>query len=360
MHPSPWRLSPNAGFAALGLAAALAAQEATRPADAPWQRARAVWFVQAANPVGAEVDVGGELLPWDDAAQKAFDACKPGDLLPLGRTGWAALDTFNELDTGAGKVKPGTYALGLERTKTGWQLLVFDAGKVRAAQTPPSGRPKDKPLAMLALKPADGTGDAVRWRVDGNDKGKATIALALGPHALTATVDVAGARGGQPNATADERGCAHTALGPAKDGKQPLAVLDYGKAPWTEEHRKAAAELKTGKRWRLGTNWWTTLDANAPFVLGGRKVAAGCYHMAIEKGDKDRWQLVLGDADADDKAMLDAYGADYLPARIAVPMSAEKAPATATALKIEFASDAGGTALVITYGETRLTTKVGT
>jgi hypothetical protein len=58
--------------------------------------------------------------------------------------------------------------------------------------------------------------------------------------------------------------------------------------------------------------------------------------------------------------MLDAYGADYLPARIAVPMSAEKAPATATALKIEFASDAGGTALVITYGETRLTTKVGT
>jgi hypothetical protein len=359
MHPSAVRLSP-----CLCLAAVLAAQEgtkpeATRPADVQWQRARNVWFVQAANPAG-EIDVGGELLPWDDAAQKAFDACKPGDLLPLGRTGWATLDAFNELDTGAVKLKPGNYALGLELTKTGWQLLVFDAGRVRAAQLPPGARPKDKPLAAVALKAETGTGDSVRWRVDGNDKGKATIALALGPHAFTATVEVAGVRGGQPYATADERGCARTALGPAKDGRQPLAVLDYGKAPWTEEHKKQQADMKTGKRWRLGTNWWTTLDANAPFVLGGRKIAAGCYHVAIEKGDKDRWQLVLGDADADDKAMLDAYFVDNLPARIAVPMASEKAAAAATALKIEFATDAGNTALVITYGEARLTTKVGT
>src|SRR5262245_45931079 len=140
MHPSAARLSP-----CLCLAAVLAAQEATKPADAPWQRARTVWFAQAGNP-GAEVDIGGELLPWDDAAQKAFDACKPGDLLPLGRTGWAALDTFTDVDTGAGKLKSGNYVLGLERTKAGWQLLVFDAGKVRAAQLPPGGRPKDKPL----------------------------------------------------------------------------------------------------------------------------------------------------------------------------------------------------------------------
>src|SRR5262245_26929291 len=117
---------------ALMLAAGLQAQDPGTKAgnsaiSAPhWTRARAVWFGQGQNPVAAELCVGAQAAPWDDAARKAFEHAAPGARVPLGSEGWATLDTFNGLGSGNVKVKQGCFYLALERAKDGWALVLLD------------------------------------------------------------------------------------------------------------------------------------------------------------------------------------------------------------------------------------------
>src|SRR5262245_44869802 len=140
---------PLAAATALLAAAVLAQQPSvTNPA---WQRARAVWFTQSNNPVGAELCLGMAEVPFDDDAKKRLDDAKPGERIALGGD-WATLDTFTGLEFGDVKVPKGDYYLALEKDKKGWVLVILEPAKVQKAQALPPGGGKDKPVARVPLQ----------------------------------------------------------------------------------------------------------------------------------------------------------------------------------------------------------------
>ena len=86
------------------LAVSLCALPAQKPPtiDAPaWQRARAVWFGQAATPtVVAEVCIGWERLAAEHARLAALGTAPDGEPVQMGDTVWPVLVTFTEVQIG--------------------------------------------------------------------------------------------------------------------------------------------------------------------------------------------------------------------------------------------------------------------
>lgn len=72
-------------------------------------------------------------------------------------------------------------------------------------------------------------------------------------------------------------------------------VIHHGLPPWNPMYEKQFAQLMGGNRWRLGQNFWTTLDASLRFQLGEQEIAAGYYYLALEKNPDLTWDLVLLD-----------------------------------------------------------------
>ena len=148
-----------------------------------WQRARAVWFTQGNNPVGAEVCVGMAQAPFDDDSKKRMDDAKAGDRIALGGD-WATLDTFTGLEFGDVKVPKGDYYLALEKDKKGWVLVILDPAKVQKAQALPPAGGKDKPVARVPLQHADATPAELGCDIAPDaTAGTAVLKCSWGPHA---------------------------------------------------------------------------------------------------------------------------------------------------------------------------------
>src|SRR5262245_48245855 len=347
---------PLAAATALLAATVLAQQPSvTNPA---WQRARAVWFTQSNNPVGAELCLGMAQLPFDDAAKAHVADAKPGERIALGGD-WATLDTFTGLEFDDVKVPKGSYYLALEKDKKGWALVFLDPAKVQKAQALPPPGAKDKPVARVPLQHKDAQPAALACEVAPDaTAGTAVLKLSWGPHAWSATASVQGGKGASPIAQQEARGASRVAFVEAKAGKQPYALLDHGEPAWNSTRAAAADGIQKGGRWRLGENWWSTLDCNTPLVLGGKKIAPGLWHLSLQKtgdgGDHART------AAADDvTGGIDAFGVDYSKAGLAIPLTAGKAATAADKLQIRFVGDGTALRLAITFGEHELSTPLG-
>src|SRR5262245_16183530 len=231
------RRASLAAAAAVFAAATLAQQPSvTNPA---WQRARGVWFTQSPNPVGAELCVGMEQVPFDDTAKKRIDDAKPGDRIALGGD-WATLDTFTSLEFGDVKVPKGDYYLALEKDKKGWALVFLDPAKVQKAQAWPPPAAKDKPVARVPLQHADGQPAALACEVVPDAAaGTALLKINWGPHAWSATATVQGGKGASPIAQQEARGASRVAFAESKAGRQPYALLDHGEPAWNETRAAA-------------------------------------------------------------------------------------------------------------------------
>ena len=316
-------------------------------------RTRAVWFVEGENPIGAEVGFAHDKTPADATVSQTLADAKPGARIALGTTFWPALETFTDLKFGNVAVKAGNYYAVLERGKQGWSLGLLDPEKVRGAQLPP-GIAKGQPLvAAIPLTPAERpAGDLqVDWEGD-SQPDTITLAIGIGKHVLRATATVRGAGGNAPLVFPDQRGTSRLCLGPSDAAKVPCLVVDHGKVAWNDKLDKQARSLAVGKRWRLGKDWATTLDTNVPLVLGGKKVAAGSWHLTMARS-KDGWNLVLSSAEADHRARIDGFGADFVQAAIEVPLAKSAANPAAENLQVGFEQQGGKTELVITFGPER-------
>jgi hypothetical protein len=349
------------------LATVAAAQKPAPVISAPdLQRSRAVWFVQAENPVGAEVCVAFEPMPLDPASAKLLDAKVPGgkvgDRVPLGAATWATLDSCTDLDFAGVSLKAGHYPLALERGKDGWCLAVLDGKKVRGDRLLPGTLTAAPVVARIAMKQhavtGGGAGTLAMELKPAEKGGTATLTVTLGGHQFTADAKVGGSNSASPIAQTEARGCSRIAFLPAADGKQAFAVVDHGTPPWKAEYTATAGKLKKGERWRLGQNWWTTLCTDTPLLLGGKKVAAGVYHLALERDASNGFSLVLAAAEDDDKALIDAFAANYAKTALTVPMRAGKPGATVNALQVHFVQQADGPALVVAFGDQQLTAAV--
>jgi hypothetical protein len=103
-------------------------------------------------------------------------------------------------------------------------------------------------------------------------------------------------------------------------------AIDYGRPAWKKEYEDAVNfdKLTKGKTYRLGSNFWSSLDTQLPLKISGVRVAPGHYYLGLARSSKgDKWSLVFIDS-AKSRAMhLDAYQIERGPVLFQIPMTTE-------------------------------------
>ncbi|MBL8752721.1 MAG: cupin domain-containing protein [Planctomycetes bacterium] len=143
-------------------------------------------------------------------------------------------------------------------------------------------------------------------------------------------------------------------FGPDSAGQ---VAIDHGQPRWQPAYAKFLDDA-SGKRWRFGENFWTTLDTNIPIELGGVAVPIG-QHYCVLQATADGPQLVLLDPSEVRKRRLDAYEADKTKGGIVVPLETVKLDTHTSRLELELttnpkAKDTGS--LTIRFGPHTWTT----
>ena len=69
--------------------------------------------------------------------------------------------------------------------------------------------------------------------------------------------------------------------------------IEYGLPVWKAEYDALFTKMPTGKRWRLGSNYWTNLSSTLPFEVAGKKIKAGYYYLVLERTREKLWSLIV-------------------------------------------------------------------
>ena len=124
-------------------------------------------------------------------------------------------------------------------------------------------------------------------------------------------------------------------FGPDSAGQ---VAIDFGRPRWQPAFTKFI-DQPAAKRWRLGENFWTTLDTNMALTLGGVDVGIGQYYAVLQNTKDAGPQLVLLDPGEVRKRRLDAYEASKTTGGLVIPMRASLAQEPTTELEVELAVD---------------------
>jgi hypothetical protein len=119
--------------------------------------------------------------------------------------------------------------------------------------------------------------------------------------------------------------------------KSPGQVsIEYGLPVWKAEYDTLFDKLPTGKRWRLGSNYWTNLSASFPFEIAGKQLKAGYYYLVMERTGDKLWSLVLLEPAEVARRQLDPYHVNLKDSGkgVRVPLQWEKVDQQADRLKI--------------------------
>jgi Tetratricopeptide repeat len=117
-----------------------------------------------------------------------------------------------------------------------------------------------------------------------------------------------------------ERRCSRLAF--FADRKSPGQIaLNYSSLEWQDRFEETLESPKfVGKKWRLGREFWTTLDNSMPLQVAGVDIPAGYWYLTLEhRGDK---KFVLGVHEPAEarRLQLDPFRADLLTAGIEIPL----------------------------------------
>ncbi|MCA8976634.1 MAG: cupin domain-containing protein [Planctomycetes bacterium] len=115
-------------------------------------------------------------------------------------------------------------------------------------------------------------------------------------------------------------------------------VLDHGRPRWNVGYEKFLT-APSGRRWRFGENFWTTLDTNIPLTLGGVEVAAGQYYCVLQNTAQKGLELLLLDPATVRARHLDAYEAQKTTGGLGVPLRRQRAPFAAGRLAVTMTVD---------------------
>ncbi len=141
--------------------------------------------------------------------------------------------------------------------------------------------------------------------------------------ASLATMFVSHAVAQSPFVQSGERQFSRVLFFDEKDGKPSVPCqysLQWSAPEWRGEHQKALDASPVGTRLRLGKDAWSVLDTNRPLVIGGTKVPAGIYYLALEKTAAKKLAMVLLDPVAIHKAQLDPFQTDQTKGGLVVPL----------------------------------------
>jgi hypothetical protein len=114
-------------------------------------------------------------------------------------------------------------------------------------------------------------------------------------------------------------------------------AIEYGRPVWKEEYEDPGNfdKLTKGKTYRLGSNFWTSLDTQLPLKISGISVAPGYYYLGLSRSkEEDKWSLVFIDSSKTRAMHLDAYQIERAPVLFRTPMATEVASDTSEKLAI--------------------------
>ncbi len=119
--------------------------------------------------------------------------------------------------------------------------------------------------------------------------------------------------------------------------KSPGQVsIEYGIPIWKAEYDVLFEKMPAGRRWRLGSNYWTNLSASFSLDIAGKQVKAGYYYLVLERTGEKLWSLVLLEPAEVTRRQLDPYHVNLKDSGegVRVPLQWEKTDKQADRLKI--------------------------
>jgi hypothetical protein len=124
----------------------------------------------------------------------------------------------------------------------------------------------------------------------------------------------------------------------AKQSGAGQFAIDYGRPVWKKDYEDTAKfdSFTKGKTWRMGSNFWTSIDTDMPLTIAGKTVPAGMWYLGLRRSpDGATWSLAFIDPAKARKAHLDASQIDSAPIDIQAPMQQSTAGSTQEKLTIE-------------------------
>jgi hypothetical protein len=105
-------------------------------------------------------------------------------------------------------------------------------------------------------------------------------------------------------------------------------AIDYGRPVWKKDYEDAAKfdKMTKGRVYRLGSNFWTTLDTDMPLTIGGTQIPAGLWYLGLHRSaDGATWSLVFVDPTKARADHIDASEINRAPVAFKAPMTIEQA-----------------------------------
>ena len=115
-------------------------------------------------------------------------------------------------------------------------------------------------------------------------------------------------------------------------------AIDYGRPVWKKDYEDTAKfdAMTKGKVYRLGSNFWTTLDSDMPLNIAGTTVPAGLWYLGLARSaDGATWSLVLIDPMKARAEHIDASEINRAPVAYKAPMTIEQATESKDKLTID-------------------------
>ena len=104
-------------------------------------------------------------------------------------------------------------------------------------------------------------------------------------------------------------------------------AIDYGRPVWRKEYDDTANfdKITKGKVYRLGSNFWTTLDTDMPLTIAGKSIPAGSWYLGLHRSeDGATWSLVFIDPAKARAAHIDASEIERAPIAYKTAMTVEQ------------------------------------
>ena len=105
-------------------------------------------------------------------------------------------------------------------------------------------------------------------------------------------------------------------------------AINYGRPGWKKEYEDSAKfdAMTKGKVWRMGSNFWTSLDTGLPLKIAGKSVAPGYYYLGLQRSpDGATWSLAFIDPAKVRRAHTDAFEIQKAKVEFMAPMTIAQA-----------------------------------
>ncbi len=141
-------------------------------------------------------------------------------------------------------------------------------------------------------------------------------------------------------------------------------AIDYGRPVWRKEYEDTAKfdKMTKGQVYRLGSNFWTTLDSDIPLVIAGASIPAGQWYLGLHRSDDGAtWSLVFIDPAKTRAGHMDASEIGRAPIAFKAPMTTEQAGDMKEKLTIDLLFQEGNpkdVTLKIAWGKLQLSAPV--